>query len=116
MAFSHIKIIRIQMSNVNIIEGKDLAGIIASNENVLINFSAAWCGPCKGMAPVLEQVATEYLDSLKVVKLDIDDAFEIAQLYNVRAVPTLIHLRNGEIVNQAIGAQTKGQLVKLITE
>jgi len=104
------------MSAVTQIKGSELAEILKMNEFVLVNFSAPWCGPCKSMAPTLEQVATENISTMLVVKLDIDEDFELASEYQVRAVPTLLFFRAGQVVNRAIGGQSKGQLIKLITE
>jgi len=102
--------------SVEIIEGKNLDTILGSNETVLVNFSAGWCGPCKGMAPALEAVATQYAEQgLKTVKIDIDEDFELAGSFGIRSVPTLILFRNGEKVKTVVGAQSKAQLEKLVT-
>ena len=102
--------------SIQTIEGKDFDSIIASKEDVLVNFSAPWCGPCKSMAPTLEAFATEHAETLKVVKVDIDEDFDLAAQFNVRGVPTLILFHNGKPVNSVSGAQSKSQLEKLVTQ
>jgi thioredoxin 1 len=101
------------MSTVTVIAGKDLENTINENSTVLVNFSAPWCGPCKMMQPTLERFGEAHPE-VKIVKIDIDDDFEIASAYQVRGVPTLILFKDTQQVKTLVGGQTKGQLEKLL--
>lgn len=87
------------------------AQVLQSKEPVLVDFHAVWCGPCKAMAPALEQVATEMAGKVKVVKVDVDKSPGIAQKYKIQAMPTLIMFNGGKEVNRNVGALV--QKVKL---
>lgn len=79
----------------------------ASKERlVLVDFWAQWCGPCKALAPVLEQIADSRADSAKVVKVDVDDQQRLAQNHGVRALPTLVIFKDGRAVTQLVGLQS----------
>src|SRR5690349_13585773 len=77
--------------------------VLQSDGAVLVDFYADWCGPCKMMAPVVEQIATEYDGRVSVGKLDVDSAAEIAIRYRIMGVPTLGYFRNGELVDRLVG-------------
>lgn len=77
--------------------------VLDSKEPVLVDFSATWCGPCKMMGPVLEQMSAEYEGKAKVFKIDIDQAMELAQKYEVMSVPNMIFFKDGKQVDQVIG-------------
>lgn len=81
---------------------------------VLVDYWAEWCGPCKMIAPVLDEIATEYAGKLKVVKLNIDDNPETPQHYGVRGIPTLMLFKDGEVEATKVGALTKSQLAAFI--
>ena len=83
---------------------------------VLVDFWAEWCGPCKVMNPVLENLAGELDGSLSIAKLNVDDSPEIAQRYNVRGIPTLILFNNGEVVAQRTGAASQQQVKAFIEQ
>lgn len=80
------------------------AEVLKSKEPVLVDFFAEWCGPCKAMAPALEQVASEMAGKLKVVKVDVDQNPGITQKYRIQAMPTLIMFNGGQEVNRNVGA------------
>ena len=88
--------------------------VLKSAKPVLVDFFAEWCGPCKAMAPALEQVAEEMSGTLKVVKLDVDQNPTITNKYGIRAMPTLILFKNGAAAAQKVGALAKGQLTSFI--
>ncbi|GHV34643.1 thioredoxin [Bacteroidia bacterium] len=77
---------------------------------ILIDFWAEWCGPCKAIAPVVEEIATEYEGRAIVGKVDVDEAPEISVRYGIRNIPTLIYIKNGEVVDKQVGAVQKKNL------
>ena len=88
--------------------------VLNSDVPVLVDFWAPWCGPCKMIAPVLEDVASEYSGKMKVVKLNVDENQETAPKYNVRGIPTLLVVKGGEVVGTKVGAVSKTQLIEFI--
>jgi len=81
---------------------------------VLVDFWAPWCGPCKMIAPVLEEIDSEMGDKLKIVKLDVDDNQETAAKYGVMSIPTLYLFKDGEVVDKVVGFRPKESLEELI--
>jgi thioredoxin 1 len=88
--------------------------VIESNQPVLVDFWAPWCGPCRQIAPVVEQLAGENAGSAKVVKLNVDDAPQAAQSYGVSSIPTLMVFKGGEVVDRFVGVQPKTRLQQAI--
>ena len=84
--------------------------VIEAKTPVLVDFTAAWCAPCKAIAPMLEEFATKYKDKMKVVKVDVDANQQSAQQYGVRAMPTLLVFKAGKVVDQIVGAPPKAKL------
>ena len=83
---------------------------------VLIDFWAPWCGPCRAIAPVVEELAKEYAGRLKVVKMNVDDNPQTPSRYGVRGIPNLIVFKGGEVKEQIVGAVPKAQLVKAVNQ
>ena len=88
--------------------------ILNSDEPVLCDFWAEWCGPCKQLAPTVEDVANEMIGSIKVCKMDVDSNQDIAVQFGVRSIPTLLIFKNGEVASTQIGAISKQQLEEFI--
>jgi thioredoxin 1 len=87
--------------------------VLQSEEKVLVDFYADWCGPCQMMAPVIEEIAGE-VTGVKVGKLNIDENMEIAQRYGVMSIPTFIVFENGEVAAKDLGAQPKEAILKML--
>jgi thioredoxin 1 len=88
--------------------------VLKSDTPVLLDFWAEWCGPCKAIAPTLEDLAKQYQGKLRVVKLNIDHNQKTPRTYGVRGIPTLMVFKNGKVEATQIGAVSKGQLVQMI--
>jgi thioredoxin 1 len=91
-----------------------VSDVLQSDKLVLVDFWAEWCGPCRKVAPVLEEIATELSDKITVVKLDIDANPETARAYRVMSVPTLTLFKDGQPVHSVAGAKPKGEILRLI--
>ena len=88
--------------------------VLNSSDPVLIDYWAEWCGPCKMIAPILEELADEYGDKLKIAKLNIDDNPETPPKYNIRGIPTLMLFKGGNVEATKVGAVSKSQLAEFI--
>jgi len=95
-------------------DGSFDADVLQNDKAVLLDFWAEWCGPCKMIAPLLDEAATEYADKLAVVKLNVDENPQTAQKFGVRSIPTLMLFKDGAVQAQKLGAMSKSQLAEFL--
>lgn len=96
------------------VNSKNFSEILTSNENVVVDFYADWCAPCKMVAPIIEELAREYTGKVVFAKLNTDENVEIAQRFGISAIPTVIFFKNGKAVDQIIGALPKAEFKRWI--
>jgi thioredoxin 1 len=104
------------MSNTIELNNENFTETVESNKPVLVDYWAEWCGPCKMVAPILEEVATDMSDKLTVGKVDVDENQELAAQLNIMSIPTLVLFKDGEVVDQAVGALSKAQLLSFLEQ
>lgn len=90
--------------------------VLKKGHPVLVDFWAEWCGPCRALSPVLDDVASELGDKASIVKVNVDENRELAQQYGVRSIPTLIFFKEGEVAKTLIGGQSKEEIKKTLEE
>jgi thioredoxin 1 len=89
--------------------------VMQSEKTVLIDFWAGWCGPCRMLAPIIDEIAEEYADTVTVGKINVDEQPQLAAAFGVESIPTLIAFKNGVPLGALVGLQTKGSVIDLIT-
>ncbi len=107
------------MTNENVIHiGSEEAfdQLIAGDTPVLVDFWATWCGPCRMIAPIVEEIANEYAGKVVVAKVDVDEMGELAQRYRIMNIPTLMLFKQGQLVDKAIGARPKAALEQMLNK
>ena len=107
------------MANENVIHiGSEAAfdKLIAGDAPVLVDFWATWCGPCRMIAPIVEEIADEYAGKVVVAKVDVDEQGELAQRYRIMNIPTLMLFRQGQLMDKTIGARPKAALEQMLNK
>ncbi len=104
------------MTILHFTDGNFKKEVLESDLPVLVDFWAAWCGPCRMVAPIIEELAREYNKKIKVGKIDIDENPKTPTHYGVMSIPTLMFFKKGRVANQAVGALSKTELKKKIEE
>ncbi len=101
------------MSAININTNNFNEEVMSSDKPVLMDFWAPWCGPCRMVVPIVEEIAEER-DDIKVCKINVDEESELASKFGIMSIPTLIVMKNGEITNQSVGMATKDEILALL--
>ncbi|MCI0502756.1 MAG: thioredoxin [Fusobacteria bacterium] len=102
------------MSTMQITKDNYEQEVLKSNQPVLLDFWAPWCGPCKMIGPIVEEISNEVSGTAKVGKVNVDEEMELAQAFNVMSIPTLVVVKEGKIINSTIGFQSKEALLDLL--
>ena len=88
--------------------------VLRSDKPVLIDFWANWCGPCRMLSPTISEIAEEYKDKVKVGKVNVDEEAELAAMFRVSSIPLLVVMKNGKVVNSAVGVRPKSQILRML--
>ena len=88
--------------------------VLKSDKPVLIDFWAPWCGPCRMLSPTISEIAEEYKDKVKVGKVNVDEEAELAAMFRVSSIPLLVVMKDGKVVNSAVGVRPKSQILKML--
>jgi thioredoxin 1 len=102
------------MSVMHFTDGNFKSEVLDSATPVLVDFWATWCGPCRMVAPVVEELSVEYAGKVKVGKVDVDENSKVATQYGIMSIPTIMIFKNGKVMEQVVGALSKGQLKSMI--
>ena len=97
-----------------VITNTNFTEIVAGEKPVMIDFWATWCGPCRILSPTVDEIADEYSDRITVAKCNVDDADEIAMQFRIMSIPTLIFIKDGQVVDKRVGVVSKDEIVSII--
>ena len=101
------------MSAINVNKNNFNQEVLNSDKPVLLDFWASWCGPCQMVSPIVDEIAAERSD-IKVCKINVDEQPELAARFGVMSIPTLVVMKNGKVINQAVGARPKAQILAML--
>ena len=101
------------MSAINVNKNNFGQEVLNSDKPVLLDFWASWCGPCRMVSPIVDEIAAERSD-IKVCKINVDEQPELAAQFGVMSIPTLVVMKNGKVINQAVGARPKAQILAML--
>lgn len=101
------------MSAINITKNNFHEEVLNSSKPVLLDFWADWCGPCRMVSPIVDEIADEYTD-IKVGKINVDDQADLASQFRVMSIPTLIVMKDGQVINHSVGARSKNQILSML--
>ncbi|MDE2293451.1 MAG: thioredoxin [Elusimicrobia bacterium] len=104
------------MSEIQLTDDSFDKEVLTSPQPVLVDFWAPWCGPCRMLAPVVEELAKEYTGKVKIAKLNTDDNPNAATRFNISAIPTMLFFKNGKVENQLVGVHSKADIKKTLDE
>ena len=104
------------MSVIKVAEDNFESEVLKSDKTTIVDFYADWCGPCKMMSPIIDAVAEELGDSVKVCKVNTDENMNLAEQYGIMSIPTVIIFKNGEIANRFSGVRSKSEIIDAINE
>ena len=97
-----------------VITNTNFEELVAEGKPVMIDFWATWCGPCRILSPTVDEIADEYVDRITVAKCNVDDAEDIAMQFRIMSIPTLIFIKDGEVVDKRVGLVSKEEIVSII--
>ena len=88
--------------------------VLDTDKTILIDFWAGWCGPCKMLSPIIDEVANEVADNIKICKVNIDEQQDLATQFGIMSIPTLVVIKNGQIINNSVGVRSKEEILEML--